>query len=119
MLAAVKVTFTVKQQDARGKDVDDWTFEVCDDAGGLGIPKIISGGSTLQATLGPAEDRRGNHGQGNGESAEGNHLPAKERVFFSNILKQAKKELRVGEEKCKKYLRTDGRSPRNYVSNER
>lgn len=36
------VTFTVKQQDARGKDVDDWTFEITDDAGGLGIPMIIS-----------------------------------------------------------------------------
>lgn len=37
-----KVIFTVKQQDARGKDVDDWQFEIVDDAGGLGIPKIIS-----------------------------------------------------------------------------
>lgn len=36
------VTFTVKQQDARGKDVDDWQFEITDDAGGLGIPMIIS-----------------------------------------------------------------------------
>ena len=37
------VTFVVKQMDARGKDIDDWTFEVVDDAGGLGIPKIIKG----------------------------------------------------------------------------
>lgn len=37
------VTFTVKQQDARGKDVDDWQFEITDDAGGLGIPMILSG----------------------------------------------------------------------------
>ena len=37
------VTFTVKQQDARGKDVDDWKFEVTDDAGNLGIPKIYGG----------------------------------------------------------------------------
>lgn len=36
------VTFTVKQQDARGKDIDDWKFEVTDDAGNLGVPKIIS-----------------------------------------------------------------------------
>lgn len=35
------VTFTVKQQDARGKDIDDWKFEVTDDAGNLGVPKII------------------------------------------------------------------------------
>ena len=39
------VTFTVKQQDARGKDLEDWKFEVTDDAGKLGIPKIISNGS--------------------------------------------------------------------------
>lgn len=34
------VTFTVRQNDARGKDIDDWTFTVTDDAGGLGIPRI-------------------------------------------------------------------------------
>lgn len=37
------VTFTVKQLDARGKDLDDWKFEVTDQAGALGIPRIIAG----------------------------------------------------------------------------
>lgn len=41
------VTFTVKQQDARGKDLDDWKFEITDDAGNLGIPRIISSGYNL------------------------------------------------------------------------
>lgn len=41
------VTFTVKQQDARGKDIDDWKFEVTDDAGNLGVPRITSSGSNL------------------------------------------------------------------------
>ena len=41
------VTFTVKQMDARGKDLDDWKFEVTDDAGNLGIPKIINSGFNL------------------------------------------------------------------------
>ena len=36
------VQFTVKQMDARGKDVEDWSFEIVDDAGNLGIPRIIS-----------------------------------------------------------------------------
>ena len=36
------VSFTVKQQDARGKDLDDWQFEVTDQAGALGIPKITT-----------------------------------------------------------------------------
>jgi archaellum biogenesis ATPase FlaH len=42
------VTFTVKQQDARGKDVEDWTFEIVDDAGGLGIPRIFNQQSPLE-----------------------------------------------------------------------
>ena len=36
-----KVDFTVKQNDARGKDMEDWTFEVTDAAGALGIPRIL------------------------------------------------------------------------------
>jgi hypothetical protein len=41
------VTFTVKQMDARGKDLDDWKFQVTDDAGNLGIPRITSSGFNL------------------------------------------------------------------------
>lgn len=41
------VTFTVNQQDARGKDVDDWKFEITEEAGALGIPRIIENGTTL------------------------------------------------------------------------
>ena len=41
------VKFTVKQQDARGKDLDDWKFEITDDAGNLGIPHIINSGYNL------------------------------------------------------------------------
>lgn len=50
-LASVKskkesgVTFTVKQLDARGKDMEDWKFEVTDQAGALGIPRIIASGN--------------------------------------------------------------------------
>ena len=98
-----QVTFTVKQQDARGKDVDDWTFEVCDDAGGLGIPKIISGGSTLQATLDQQKTDEEIMVKETVRVLKGIIYPPKSE-FFSNILKLAKKELRVGEEKCKKYI---------------
>ncbi len=48
------VTFTVKQMDARGKDMDDWQFEVTDDAGNLGIPRIIANGKAL--TIEPEAD---------------------------------------------------------------
>ena len=51
------VTFTVKQQDARDKDIDDWKFEVTDDAGKLGIPKITSnGGSKSKPIEADSED---------------------------------------------------------------
>lgn len=41
------VTFTVKQQDARGKDLDDWKFEITEDAGNLGVPRITNSGINL------------------------------------------------------------------------
>ena len=43
------VTFTVKQQDARDKDIDDWKFEITGDAGNLGIPKIIGNGGSSKS----------------------------------------------------------------------
>ena len=46
---AAGVTFTVKQQDARDKDLDDWKFEITDDAGNLGVPRIITSGSNLSS----------------------------------------------------------------------
>jgi len=46
---AAGVTFTVKQQDARDKDLDDWKFEITDEAGNLGVPRIISNGTNLSS----------------------------------------------------------------------
>ncbi len=43
------VSFTVKQQDARGKDIDDWKFQITDDAGSLGVPRIITKGTNLSS----------------------------------------------------------------------
>lgn len=43
------VTFTVKQLDARDKDLEDWKFEVNDDAGNLGIPRIIGSGTNISS----------------------------------------------------------------------
>ena len=43
------VSFTVKQQDARDKDMDDWKFEVTDDAGKLGVPRIVTNGTNLNS----------------------------------------------------------------------
>ena len=49
------VTFTVKQQDARDKDLEDWKFEITDDAGNLGIPKIIGSGSAATTKKEPVQ----------------------------------------------------------------
>lgn len=43
------ITFSVKQVDARGKDVPDWKFEITEDAGSLGIPRIITDPAKLIA----------------------------------------------------------------------
>lgn len=43
------VTFTVKQQDARDKDMDDWKFEITEEAGALGVPRIITTGTNLSS----------------------------------------------------------------------
>ena len=39
--------YSVKQQDARDKDMDDWKFEITEDAGMLGVPRIINNGANL------------------------------------------------------------------------
>lgn len=95
-----KVTFTVKQQDARGKDVDDWTFEVCDDAGGLGIPRIIGG---LQSIL---TDVRNEEEMMEHETVRvlKDCIYPPRSMFFSDILKELKRGLSVGEQKAKKYF---------------
>ena len=46
---ASAVTFEVEQVAARGRDIESWTFEITDDCGRLGIPKIINSGYVLQS----------------------------------------------------------------------
>lgn len=41
------VTFDVEQICARGRDIDAWQFVVTDDAGRLGVPKIINSGVVI------------------------------------------------------------------------
>ena len=48
--ATGSVTFTVRQLDARGKDMDDWHFTVTDAAGSLGIPVIAPRAQTPSDT---------------------------------------------------------------------
>ena len=48
------VNFTVKQQDARGKDMEDWKFYITDAAGALGVPRIYQ--SAPVTTNAPVND---------------------------------------------------------------
>jgi len=50
-----QVSFLVRQMDARGKDLDDWRFEVTEAAGALGVPKIISNPVTTEQTKAKAD----------------------------------------------------------------
>ena len=44
-------TFDVEQIAARGRDIDSWQFVVTDDAGRLGVPKIVSSGMVLRSAV--------------------------------------------------------------------
>ena len=45
------VTFEVEQVAARGRDIESWQFVVTDDAGRLGVPKIVSSGIVLRSSV--------------------------------------------------------------------
>lgn len=96
------VVFTVKQDDARNKDVQDFQFTISDAAGNLGIPRIV-GGSTI-ARVQDAIDKE----QGMMEAATIGVL--KEIIFppkteyITKILRILKDKLHIGETKAKAYF---------------
>jgi hypothetical protein len=97
------VTFTVKQLDARGKDLDDWKFEVTDQAGALGIPRIIAGGSSLDQVRDGIENDKRIMEQETVRILKTIILPPNTE-YFTNIIKKLKDQLRVGETKAKGYF---------------
>ena len=97
------VTFTVKQLDARGKDMDDWKFEVTDQAGALGIPRIIAGGSSLGQVKDKIEGDSQETERQTVEILKTIILPPKTE-YFTNIIKVLKEHLHVGEQKAKGYF---------------
>ena len=97
--AGGQVTFTVQQQDARDKDMEDWQFVVCDAAGALGIPKIINNGN-LARTIERIEAEK--------EMMELETLRVLKTIimppqseYFTNIIRKLKDVLHVGETKAK------------------
>lgn len=96
------VTFTVKQLDARGKDLDDWKFEITEQAGSLGIPRIV-GASPLQDTLSQIDYEHDIMLQETVRILKEIIMPPREE-YFTTILATLKKELHVGEKKAKDYF---------------
>lgn len=96
------VTFTVKQQDARGKDVPDWKYEIVDDAGSLGVPRIITPEQAAPITKpesGISEDEWANIVK---EMKEIINPPR--AVSFTTLRDGLKKALRKGNDNVRTYI---------------
>lgn len=99
------VVFTVKQDDARNKDVDDFQYIVTDAAGSLGIPRIIASNNapSLQQTINRI----------NSDEETMVHetirvlrtiITPPETEYFTSLLKKLKEGLHIGEKKAKEYF---------------
>lgn len=93
------IYFSVEQLKARGKDVEDWDFEILS-VEGWGRPRELS--DTPTTPLQPTED-----------SAELLKMIVKHLLefmsppnseYFSNIVKELKKRMHIGETKAKEYF---------------
>ena len=97
-----QVTFTVKQLDARGKDMEDWQFEVTEQAGALGIPRIIPQSAVQKAIQQERETEETMLRETVRVLKELIYPPQSD--YFTNILKGLKDKLHVGEGKAKTYF---------------
>lgn len=97
-----QVTFTVKQLDARGKDLEDWQFEVTEQAGALGIPRIIPQSAVQRAITQERETEETMLHETVRILKELIYPPQSD--YFTNIIKGLKDKLHVGENKAKTYF---------------
>ena len=98
-----EVTFTVQQQDARSKDMEDWNYIVTDDAGALGIPKIINPQSKLreaQKQLVSDEEKAVK----DTVNALRDIITPPNSEYVTKIIDKLRGKLGVGEIKAKKYF---------------
>lgn len=98
-----EVNFKVQQLDARSKDMEDWNYVITDDAGSLGIPKIINPQSTLSETIQQVKDDNERDVTRTIEALREIITPPK-ADYITNIIKQISEKLGVGAFKVKKYL---------------
>ena len=98
-----QVYFTVKQVDARGKDVPDYKFEITDDAGSLGVPRIIDPAQVqpvVEKTNELSDDEWANI-----VKAMKQTINPPRAVSYTTLREGMKNSLHIGPDKVKKYLR--------------
>ena len=94
------IYFRVKQNKARGRDVSDWLFRYETSAGGWGQPLEITDENTLNVA--PADNKE--------ETLKAvvkcllEFLQPPNSDYFTNIVKELKKRMHVGETKAKEYF---------------
>lgn len=98
-----EVTFTVQQQDARSKDMEDWNYIVTDDAGSLGIPKIINNQSKLRDAMQQLEDEDEQHIIQSIETIR-KYITPPDSEYLTHLVKKMKEDMHIGEEKAKRYF---------------
>lgn len=95
------IYFRVKQNKARGRDVDDWLFEYVTSAGGWGQPVEITH-SQAKTVPQPVNNDETLVKSIVNKLLEFMQPPSSE--FYTNIVKELKKRMHVGEAKAKEYF---------------
>ena len=99
---ADKVTFDVEQVAARGRDIEAWQVVVTDDAGRLGVPKIINSGIVL------SQDKPGSKFTTEDwerlTNALDRVLGTSKSLSKSKLEKEMMKDLGFGSPKCRKFI---------------
>lgn len=98
-----EVNFKVQQLDARSKDMEDWNYVITDDAGSLGIPKIINPQSTLSETIQQVKDDNERDVVRTIEALRELISPPNSE-YVTKIIDKLRSKLNVGEVKAKKYF---------------
>ena len=98
-----EVSFKIQQLDARSKDMEDWNYVITDDAGSLGIPKIINPQSTLSETVQQVKEDNERDVIRTIEALREIIAPPNSE-YVTKIIDKLRAKLNVGEIKAKKYF---------------
>lgn len=98
-----EVTFKIQQQDARSKDMEDWDYVITEDAGSLGIPKIVNLQSKLREAMQQSEDEDERNISKTIEALREMIMPP-DSEYITKIIDRLRGKLNVGEIKAKRYL---------------